>query len=178
MSCSRFRRARSPAGIGLALTATATSAPNAAATKTDQITVNQKAALTLGPNFDDPILRAPNTVVTYTNQLLTNSGNFTDTISLAASTSRAGWSAQPVPASVTLNPGASTPIAVVLTIPLGQLAGMQNTTTVTATSSLPAVSDTTLITTTIADVSGCAVHAHSRRSRRSTPASRSRLPSR
>ncbi len=140
-------------GYGLALTATATSAPRAAATLTDQITVKQQAGLTLDPNFDDPTLRAPNTVVTYTNQLLTNSGNFTDTIHLAASTSRTGWSAQPVPASITLDPGASALIAVVLTIPLGQLAGAQNTTTVTATSSLPAISDSTLITTTIADIS-------------------------
>src|SRR5262249_9777080 len=68
-------------------------------------------------------------------------------------TSRAGWSAQPVPSTITLNPGASAPIAVALTIPLGQLAGVQNTTTVTATSSLPTVFDTSLITTTIADIS-------------------------
>jgi CSLREA domain-containing protein len=137
------------------LTATATSAPIAMATKTDQITVSQKAALTLDPpTFDDLTLRAPSTVVTYTNQLLTNSGNFTDTIHLEASTDIAGWSAQPVSDTVTLNPGASTPITVVLTIPLGQLAGVQNTTTVTATSSLPAVSDSSLITTTVDAVSG------------------------
>jgi uncharacterized membrane protein len=141
-------------GYSVGLTATATSAPNAAATLTDQIAVKQQAALTLDPNFDDPTLRAPSTVVTYTNQLLTNNGNFTDTIHLAASTSRAGWSAQPVPATVTLNPGASTPIAVALTIPLGQLAGVQNTTTVIATSSLPAITDSSLITTTIASISG------------------------
>jgi uncharacterized membrane protein len=140
-------------GYGVTLTATATSAPNATATLTDQITVKQKAALTLDPDFDDPTLRAPGTVVTYTNQLLTNSGNFTDTIHLVASTDHAGWSAQPVPDTITLNPGASAPIAVVLTIPLGQLAGVQNTTTVTATSSLQ-VFDTSLITTTIADISG------------------------
>lgn len=137
-----------------ALTATANSAPNAAATKIDRITVNQKAALTLAPDIDDPVERAPNTVITYTAQLLTNGGNFTDTISLAASASRAGWSARVVSPSVTLNPGASTPIAVEVSIPLGQLAGVTNTTTVTATSSVPAVSDTALITTTIADISG------------------------
>jgi uncharacterized membrane protein len=136
------------------LTATATSAPNASATLTDQITVNQKAALTLEPDFNDPVLRAPNTVITYTNQLLTNNGNFTDTIHLTASTSIAGWSAQPVPATITLNPGASVIIPVVLTIPLGQLAGVENTTTVTATSSLPAAFDRTVIKTTIDNISG------------------------
>jgi uncharacterized membrane protein len=136
------------------LTATATSAPNASASKTDQIVVGQTAALTLDPNFDDPVLRAPGTVITYTNQVLTNGGNFTDTVHLAARTSRPGWSAQPVLDTITLNPGESAPIAVALTIPLGQLAGVQNTTTVTATSSLPGVFDTSLITTTIADISG------------------------
>jgi uncharacterized membrane protein len=141
-------------GYGLALTATATSAPFTPATLTDQITVKQKAALTLGPDFDDPVLRPPNTVVTYTNQLLTNGGNFTDTIHLVASTNRAGWSAQPVPDTITLNPGASALIPVVLTIPLGQLADLENTTIVTATSSLPAAFDTTHITTTIDNISG------------------------
>jgi uncharacterized membrane protein len=141
-------------GYAASLTATAASAPNASATLTDQITVKQLAGLTLDPNLDDPTLRAPNSVITYTTQLLTNNGNFTDTIQLVATTSLAGWSARPVSPSITLNPGASAPIAVELTIPLGQLAGAQNTTTVTATSSLPAVFDTALITTTIADVSG------------------------
>jgi parallel beta-helix repeat protein len=136
------------------LTATANSAPNAAATKIDRIAVNQKAELTLAPNIDDPTLRAPGTVITYTSQLLTNGGNFTDTISLAATASRAGWSARVVSPSVTLSPGASTPIAVAVTIPLGQLAGISNTTTITASSSVPAVAATALITTTIADISG------------------------
>ncbi|HEU5102915.1 MAG TPA: NEW3 domain-containing protein, partial [Roseiflexaceae bacterium] len=140
-----------------ALTATANSAPNAAATKIDRIVVNQQAGLTLAPDIDDPTERAPNTVITYTTQLLTNSGNFTDTISLSATASRAGWSARVVSPSVTLNPGASTPVAVELAIPLGQLAGVQNTTTVTATSSVPAVFDTALITTTIADISGALI---------------------
>ena len=142
-------------GYPAKLTATATSTPFIPATVIDQITVNQKAALTLDPpTFDDPTLRAPNTVITYTNQVLTNGGNFTDTIHLVASTNIAGWSAQPLPATITLNPRASSPITIVLTIPLGQLAGVQNTTTVTATSSLPAIFDSALITTTIADISG------------------------
>jgi uncharacterized membrane protein len=71
-----------------------------------------------------------------------------------ASTNHAGWSAQPAPAIITLKPGASALITVVLTIPLAQLAGTPNTTIVTATSSLPAVSDSTLITTTIDNISG------------------------
>ncbi len=138
---------------GLALIATATTAPNAQATKTDTVTVNQKAGLQLAPTFSDPILRPPNTTITYTEQL-TNTGNFTDAISLAATTNTAGWIVRTIPLGVTLNPGASAPIAVVLTIPLGQLAGVSNTTTVTATSSLPAVFRSAQITTTIDNVSG------------------------
>jgi parallel beta-helix repeat protein len=133
----------------VALTATA----DASATKTDQITVKQKGGLILAPSFDDPVLQRPNSVITYTEQL-TNTGNFTDAIGLAATTTIAGWTVRPIPASVSLNPGASTPIKVEVTIPLGQLAGVKNTTHVTATSSLPAIAASAAITTTIADISG------------------------
>ena len=55
---------------------------------------------------------------------------------------------------MTLNPGASAPIDIRMTIPPGQLAGLSNTTSITATSQLPAVTATAHITTTIAAVPG------------------------
>jgi CSLREA domain-containing protein len=123
---------------------------NATDTAIDRVNVNQVARLTLGP--DQSSTDPPNTVVTYT-LTLANDGNFADTIGLAASSSR-GWGVRPIPPSVTLGPGASQPVQVELTIPPGQVADLQNTTHVTATSSVPAVRDSALITTTIAAVPG------------------------
>jgi parallel beta-helix repeat protein len=135
----------------VSLTATATTTPFATATKTNQITVKQKAALAWSPDLG-PFSRPPNQ--TFTDTLtLTNNGNFTDTVSLVASSSR-GWSVQPIPSNVTLNPGQSKPIDVRMIIPAGQIAGVSNTTTVTATSQLPATKATAHITTTIAAVAG------------------------
>ncbi len=135
------------------LTATADATPFASASKTDQITVKPRAALSWSP--DQSNTRAPNQI--YTDTLtLTNSGNFTDTIGLAASSSR-GWSVRSLSPTVTLDPGASAPVQVELTIPPGQVADTSATTTLTATSSLPPISATAHITTTIAAVSGAAL---------------------
>lgn len=135
------------------LTATDQAAPATKATKADTITVKQRAALTLDP--DQSFTRNPN--ATYTDTLtLTNGGNFTDTISLATSSSR-GWPVRALPPSVTLNPGASTQVKLETTIPPGQLAGTVGTSVITATSSLPAVHDSALITNTIASVPGVAI---------------------
>jgi parallel beta-helix repeat protein len=116
----------------------------------DQVTIEQQAAIAL--SGDQSSMEPPNTVVTYT-LALTNSGNFTDTISLAAGTSQNGWSAEPVSPAVTLPPNNSQPVQLRVTIPPGQAAGMVNTTTLTATSSL-GVMDTALVTTTVAAVPG------------------------
>jgi uncharacterized membrane protein len=139
-------------GYPAKLIATATTAPNAQATKTDTVTVNKKGGLVLAPTFSDPTLRAPGTTITYTEQL-TNPCNFTDDIDLTLSTNTNGWTARTIPAGVTLNPHATIPILVEVTIPLGQLANAQNTTTITATSSLPAIHPNAAITTTIAAIS-------------------------
>ncbi len=117
---------------------------------TDQITIAAQAAIAL--SGDQSSTEPPNTVVTYT-LALTNSGNFSDTISLAASTSQNGWSAQPVLSTVTLSPTTSLPVQIRVTVPPGQPAGMENTTTVTATSSL-GMTVTALLTTTVAAVPG------------------------
>ncbi|HEU5014022.1 MAG TPA: NEW3 domain-containing protein [Roseiflexaceae bacterium] len=117
---------------------------------TDRVTIEEQAAIAL--SGDQSSTAPPNTVVTYT-LALTNSGNFTDTITLAASTSRSGWSAQPISPTVTLLPNTSQSIQLRVTVPAGQTAGMVNTTTLTATSSL-GITDTALATTTVAAVPG------------------------
>jgi uncharacterized membrane protein len=136
------------------LTATATDANGAQATAANVITVNKRAGWTLTPANTTTPERAPGAV--YSDTLtLTNNGNFTDTVALAA-TSSAGWGVRPIPAQITLNPGASADIDVELTIPPGLAAGADNTTTVTATSSLagPPVRATALITTEVAVAPG------------------------
>ena len=135
------------------LTATNQADTNVKVSGAATITVNKIAAIALGPDISDPTAYTPGRVVTYTTTLQ-NNGNFTDTISLAASTSR-GWPVALLPSSTALGPGASTPIEVALTIPPGQVALPPNITVITATSSLastPPVSDTAVITTSIAEV--------------------------
>jgi parallel beta-helix repeat protein len=137
------------------LAATATDANGATATKADTIMVNQVASVSLTPESQTTAGRGPGAVYTDT-VTLTNGGNFTDTIALAASSSQ-GWTVRPVPESVTLDPGASQPIQVVLTIPPGVPASTPNTTTITATSSLagqPQGSDTATIVTSIISAPG------------------------
>lgn len=135
------------------LTATNQADTNVKASGSTTITVNKIAAIALGPDINDPTAYTPGRVVTYTTTLQ-NNGNFTDTISLEASTSR-GWPVALLPSSTALGPGASTPIEVALTIPPGQVALPPNITVITATSSLantPPASDTMVITTSIAEV--------------------------
>lgn len=130
------------------LVATGQGSPSVSASRSDSIGVNQVAGLSLAPDIDDPTLRRPGEIVTYTLELA-NSGNFTDTVGLAAGSAR-GWPVRVIPAGPTLNPGASQAIQVELTIPPGQVALPANLTTITATSSLaagPPVRATALITT-------------------------------
>lgn len=132
------------------LTATDQANPGASASLAAIVNVNKRAALTLGPDIDDPTPRAPGQVVTYT-ATLQNAGNFTDTVSLAASSSR-GWPLQITPSAPAVGPGASQPITIALSIPPGQPALPANIATITATSSLPAVQASMQITTTLAAV--------------------------
>jgi uncharacterized membrane protein len=132
------------------LTATNQLTSTIAASKTDLIHVTPHATLALEP--DQAFTRAPNAI--YTDTLtLTNNGNFTDTISLVAGSS-SGWNVQVLSPTVTLDPGANSQVKVETRVPPGLLADFVATTTVTATSSLPGVSDPAVITTTIAAVPG------------------------
>ena len=142
---------------------TTTDANAALALVVDSVTVNKRAGLSLSPASQGPDSQPPATIVTYT-LTLNNSGNFTDTITLAASVSRPGWSARVTPASVAWTPGSSGPqtIQVQVTIPPGEPAGAQNVTTVTAQYGAPpsgAAPATATITTSIAAVPGLQLRA-------------------
>lgn len=117
---------------------------------TDQVTISQVAGIALSDDqaSDEP----PNSVATYT-LTLTNSGNFTDTVSLTASAALTGWSAQPVTPTVIMPPQSSRPIQLQVTIPPGQDAGLQNTSILTATSST-GITDTAQVTTTVEPAAG------------------------
>ena len=133
------------------LTATNQLTSTISASKTDLIQVTQQAALALEPDHQE-FTRAPNAI--YTDTLtLTNNGNFTDTISLAANSS-SGWNVQVLSPTVTLDPGANAQVEVETSIPPGLPAVFTDTTTIMASSSLPAVFAAAVITTTIAAVPG------------------------
>jgi len=107
---------------------------NAATTSLiDTVVIEQRAELNFTPDYTTSI--DPGEVITYTHTL-TNSGNFTDTISLSASASQP-WVLELGTSQVVLAPKASTTITASLTVPTGIPAGTVNTTLITATSSLP-----------------------------------------
>lgn len=140
------------------LTATDQANSSVSASGAATIEVSKRAALTIGPDFDDPTAYTPGRIVTYTTTLQ-NAGNFTDTVGLAASASR-GWPVQLQPTSTVLGPGQSKQIQLELTIPPGQVALPKNVTTITATSSLvavPPVRDTAVITTSLAEIAAVAL---------------------
>lgn len=95
------------------------------------VTAAEVAGVALAPNNSSQA--APGSVVVYAHTL-TNNGNFEDTITLSAASSK-GWGVvvAPVPP---LAPGASTTVYVSVTVPAGA-GGSTDTTTVTATSSSP-----------------------------------------
>lgn len=134
------------------LEATATDANAATTSVLDTVSINQVADLSLTPETQAS-LESPDTVVTYT-FTLENNGNFTDTVSLAATSSQ-GWDVSTVPSgTVELAPAASQPIDVVVSIPPGQVAGLEATITITATSSAPGEQATASAVTTIDEVPG------------------------
>jgi predicted outer membrane repeat protein len=91
------------------------------------------AGLVLTPNNNGST--ADGTTIGY-QHTLTNNGNFTDSITLAANSSE-GWSAVVIPAFASLAPGASTSVHVSVTVPAGK-GGSTDITTVTATSAAQA----------------------------------------
>ena len=106
------------------------------------------------PPASDPTAARPPSAIYTDTVTLKNGGNFTDTVTLAATSSR-GWSARALPASAMLGPGATAAISVELTIPPGVAPNIGNTTTITASSSLPNVPPATAqITSTVAAAPG------------------------
>lgn len=138
---------------GLTLRAANQANPQIAAQVVDTVQVNRQPGLTLTAPAGD--LRDPGTVVTYTFTLV-NNGNFTDTVSLAAAASLAaqGWQAQLSAPSVTVPPKTSVQIPVRVTIPIGQVAGTENTTTLTATSDSGIAPVSASVKTTVRSVPG------------------------
>jgi uncharacterized membrane protein len=130
--------------------ATANDANAATTSVVDTITVRQKADLLLAPNYDTE--GDPGTVVTYTHTL-TNAGNFTDTISLSLSGTQP-WALNVLPKTVSLAPKTTTRVTVTVSVPPGIVAGLVNTTTITASSSLPGETAQVTDRTTVAAVPG------------------------
>jgi uncharacterized repeat protein (TIGR01451 family) len=101
----------------------------------------------LSPNHS--ALALPGDLVTYTHTLL-NSGTLTDTYALTY-TSSAGWTAQ-LDSPVTLGPGETVTVTLVLSVPVDAILGTTDTLTITATSQTdPSVSATATNSTTLAD---------------------------
>ena len=100
------------------------------ATASDTTTVKRVVGVQLAPNHSGQA--KPGETITYTH-ILTNTGNYTDTFSVAFSSSQ-GWASVQPRTPVTLGPGAATTVKVTVTVPANALSGTTETTTVTATS--------------------------------------------
>lgn len=145
---------RAPAGAvagnyPLVLRATNQSNAQISSSVTDTAVVPGRGGVLLSADQQQVGQPASTSVYTLT---VTNTGNITDTIALTAGSSR-GWATQVTPGGVALAPNASAPVQVRVAVPAGSTAGISDTTTVTATSSVvggPVVSDTALLTTTVA----------------------------
>ena len=143
--------------FSISVTATAQQGANASVTVNDAVNVNQIAslALTASPTVST---EPPNSVVTYT-LTLANNGNFTDRVTLAADASQSarGWVATTVPATVEVPARQSVEVKLVVQIPPGQPVSVFNISTVTATSSQPAVTASATVRTNIAAVAGALI---------------------
>lgn len=104
------------------------------------------AGVSLSPDHSSEA--ASDSQASYTHTL-TNQGNFTDTITLIG-VSDQGWAVAVVPAAVTLAPGASADVQVIVNVP-ADAGGQVDTTTVTAYSSaaIGTTSDQVVNTTTV-----------------------------
>ena len=100
------------------------------ATASDTTTVKRVVGVQLAPNHSGQA--KPGETITYTH-ILTNTGNYTDTFSVAFSSSQ-GWASVQPRTPVTLGPGAATTVKVTVTVPANAISGTTETTTVTATS--------------------------------------------
>ncbi len=100
------------------------------ATASNTTTVKRVVGVQLAPNHSGQA--KPGETITYTH-ILTNTGNYTDTFSIASSSSR-GWASVQPTGLITLSAGAITTVKVTVTVPANALSGTTETTTVTATS--------------------------------------------
>jgi len=142
--------AGTPAGVMDITTITATSSAAQgviADAVTDVGAVMQVAGVSLAPNYSS--IATPGTDIVYSHTV-TNLGNGTDTLDIAAVSSR-GWTVTANPANVTLNAGASASIQVTLTIPISA-GGQTDVTTVKATSSYNDTVSANTMDTTLAGV--------------------------
>ncbi|MBN1641796.1 MAG: carboxypeptidase regulatory-like domain-containing protein [Anaerolineae bacterium] len=131
-------------------TVTATSAISEAFhdTATAETTVRQAGQLSLSPNR--AAVGLPGETVPYAHNLV-NLGNATDTFTITAHSSQ-GWSVS-APQTLTLEAGLSTTLLVEVAVPAGELAGVVDTTVVTATSHAdPAAADAVHDVTTVGAV--------------------------
>ncbi|MGD9145550.1 MAG: hypothetical protein PVI80_08310, partial [Anaerolineae bacterium] len=129
-------------------TMTFASQSNSVISDTSILTTSVGAAygLEVGPTTATGI-GDPNTGVTYTLQV-TNTGNQTDTFSVA--TSSGSWSASAQPAEVILEPNLSAAVIVTVTVPSNAQCGAEDHTTVTFTSqSSSTISASSVLTTSV-----------------------------
>ncbi len=109
-------------------------------------------ALTGGQNASPK----PGQTVTYTH-IVTNTGSYTDTFSIASSSSR-GWASVQPNTPITLGPGATATVKVIVTVPANAISGTVESTAVTVTSQADnAVRVTVTDTTTAGHVPGVAM---------------------
>jgi hypothetical protein len=120
----------------------------------ESLTARQVFGVSLSPNRTGSAY--PGTLVTYTHTLV-NTGNYTDTLALTKSSSQ-GWTVDVSPANVSLPTGGSRSVIVSVTVPAGAVSGTMDTTIITATSQLSAMSRASVVgSTTVKQVLGVAL---------------------
>jgi uncharacterized repeat protein (TIGR01451 family) len=131
------------------VTVSSTKNPTVTASLTDTTTVLEKFVLAVSPvqRFGTG---QPDTTVPYVHTL-TNNGNITQTVTLAAATDLgSNWTTETIPISVTLGPGRSSDLTVRVRVPLGAQSDVTAITTVQITTPDPSqnkvVTDTTRVT--------------------------------
>lgn len=122
---------------------------------TIETTVANVAGVGLRPDRAGDV--APGSMVRY-EHTLTNDGNFTDTISLSASSTQ-GWPVAVVPPVANVAAGGSTTVVVSVTVPAGTAAGVVDSMVVTATSSTTegTTTDSATDTSTVIRVAGVGI---------------------
>ncbi|MBK9049926.1 MAG: right-handed parallel beta-helix repeat-containing protein [Chloroflexi bacterium] len=123
-----------PQQVGVTvITATSAINTNVKDTVVDTITVAQIPGIAFTPTYSNSLL--PGEAITYTH-LLTNTGDYTDTITVELVNDPFGWAEllPDDPFDVVLASGQITPVVVVVTVPPNAAAGFANTIIIRATS--------------------------------------------